>query len=269
MEAEKAFGNAGVYIEKLIENPHHIEFQIMADTHGDTVHIGERDCSMQRRNQKIIEECPSPMLTEKLRSKMGAAAVKLAEAVKYEGAGTIEFLLDDKGNYYFMEMNTRIQVEHTITEEAYGIDLVKEQIKVANGDSLSNFVRNAKLKYHAIECRINAEDPFNNFAPSPGRIDLYYCPGGRGVRVDSHAYSGYTVPPHYDSMIAKVIGMGTTRQNAIDRMRRALGEYIIRGIKTTIPFQDAILRDPDFVRGKYDTGFVARFLESGVAKLRH
>lgn len=271
MEADKAFGNSGVYIEKLIENPHHIEFQIMADSHGDVVHIGERDCSMQRRNQKIIEECPSPLpvMTEKLRAKMGAAAVKLAESVNYVGAGTMEFLVDDKGNFYFMEMNTRIQVEHCVTEEAYGIDLVKEQLKIASGDSLSSFVRNAKLKYHAIECRVNAEDPFNNFVPSPGKIDLYYAPGGRGVRIDTHAYAGYTIPPHYDSMIAKVIGLGTTRQHAIDRMRRALGEYIIRGIKTTIPLHDAIMRDPDFVRGKYDTSFVGKFLESGVARLRH
>ncbi|MES2572889.1 MAG: acetyl-CoA carboxylase biotin carboxylase subunit, partial [Verrucomicrobiota bacterium] len=268
MEADKAFGNPGVYIEKLIENPHHIEFQIMGDSKGDVVHIGERDCSMQRRNQKIIEETPAPLMTDALRKKMGTASVKLAESVGYVGAGTIEYLVDDKGNFYFMEMNTRIQVEHTITEEAYGIDLVKEQLKVAAGEPLSHFVRNAKLKYHAIECRVNAEDPFNNFQPSPGKIELYYAPGGRGIRIDSHAYAGYTVPPHYDSMIAKVIAMGTTRGNAIDRMRRALGEYIVRGIKTTIPFQEAILRDPDFVRGKYDTSFVGKIIESGVAKLR-
>ncbi len=199
---------------------------------------------------------------------MGAASVKLAESVGYVGAGTIEYLVDDHGNFYFMEMNTRIQVEHTITEEAYGIDLVKEQIKVAAGEPLSHFVRNAKLKYHAIECRVNAEDPFNNFQPSPGKIDLYYAPGGRGIRIDSHAYAGYSVPPHYDSMIAKVIAMGTTRGNAIDRMRRALSEYIVRGIKTTIPFQEAIMRDPDFIRGKYSTSFVGKIIESGVAKLR-
>ncbi|MDB6149853.1 MAG: accC [Chthoniobacter sp.] len=266
MEAEKAFGNSGVYIEKLIENPHHIEFQIMADGHGEVVHLGERDCSMQRRNQKIIEETPSPLMTEKLREKMGAASVKLARAVDYVGAGTIEYLVDDHGNFYFMEMNTRIQVEHCITEEAYGVDLVKEQIKVAAGEKLSSFIREAKLKYHAIECRINAEDPFNNFQPSPGRIDLYYAPGGRGVRIDSHAYAGYTVPPHYDSMIAKVIAMGTTRENAIARMTRALGEYMITGIKTTIPFQEAIMRDPDFLRGKYNTGFVGKIIESRVAE---
>jgi len=262
MEAEKAFGDPGVYIEKLIENPHHIEFQIMADSHGDVVHIGERDCSLHRRNQKIIEETPSPLLTPELRKKMGEASVKLAEKVNYVGAGTIEYLVDDHGKFYFMEMNTRIQVEHTITEEAYGIDLVKEQIKVAAGEKLSAWVRDAKLKYHDIECRVNAEDPFKGFQPSPGRLDLYYAPGGRGVRVDSHAYCGYTIPPHYDSMIAKVIAMGTSRDNAISRMRRALSEYIIRGIKTTIPFQQAIMHDPDFVRGKYDTGFVQRLIDA-------
>lgn len=268
MEAEKAFGNPGVYIEKLIENPHHIEFQVMADSHGDVVHIGERDCSMQRRNQKIIEECPSPLMTDELRAKMGESSIKLTKAVDYEGAGTIEYLVDNEGNFYFMEMNTRIQVEHTITEEAYGIDLVKEQIKVAAGEPLSHFVRNAKLKYHAIQCRINSEDPFNSFQPSPGTIDLYYAPGGRGVRIDSHAYAGYGVPPHYDSMIAKVIATGTTRENAIARMHRALGEYLIRGIKTTIPFQEAIMKDPDFIRGTYDTGFVGGIIESGIAELR-
>ncbi len=262
MEAEKAFGNPGVYIEKLIENPHHIEFQVMADMHGQVVHIGERDCSMQRRNQKIIEECPSPLMTPELREKMGAASIKLAESVGYVGAGTMEYLVDDHGNFFFMEMNTRIQVEHTITEEAYGIDLVKEQIKVAAGEHLSHYVRNAERKYHAIECRVNAEDPRNGFQPSPGKIELYYAPGGRGVRIDSHAYAGYVVPPHYDSMIAKVIAMGTSRDNAIARMRRALSEYLIRGIKTTIPFQKVIMHDPDFVRGKYDTGFVGRLIES-------
>jgi acetyl-CoA carboxylase biotin carboxylase subunit len=262
MEAEKAFGNAGVYIEKLIENPHHIEFQIMADSRGNVVHIGERDCSMQRRNQKIIEECPSPLMTDDLRMRMGEASVNLAKSVNYEGAGTIEYLVDNKGNFFFMEMNTRIQVEHCITEEAYGIDLVKEQIKVAAGEELSHYVRDAKRRYHAIECRINAEDPSNNFAPCPGKINLYYAPGGRGVRIDSHAYTGYTVPPHYDSMIGKIIAMGTSRENAIARMRRALGECILQGIKTTIPFQQAIMHDPDFVRGEYDTGFVAKLIDA-------
>ncbi len=266
MEAEKAFGNAGVYIEKLIENPHHIEFQVMADRKGDVVHIGERDCSLQRRNQKIIEEAPSPLLDAKLREKMGKASVKLAESVAYEGAGTMEYLVDDDGNFYFMEMNTRIQVEHTITEEAYGIDLVKEQIKIAAGLPLSHFVRDPVLRYHAIQCRVNAEDPFNNFQPSPGKIELYYAPGGRGIRIDSHAYAGYTVPPHYDSMIAKVIGMGTTRANAIARMDRALGEYLVTGIKTTIPFQQAIMRNPDFLRGNYNTGFVEKMIASRSAE---
>ena len=266
MEAEKAFGNSGVYIEKLIENPHHIEFQVMADSRGRTVHLGERDCSIQRRNQKIVEECPSPLMTEALRKKMGAAAVKLAEEVGYEGAGTLEFLVDDKGNYYFMEMNTRIQVEHTITEEAYGIDLVKEQIRIAAGEKLSPHMLDAKLRYHAIQCRVNAEDPFNNFQPSPGRIDLYYAPGGRGVRVDSHAYCGYTIPPHYDSLIAKVIAIGRTRGNAIGRLTRALGEYMITGVKTTIPFQEAIMRNPDFRRGEYNTGFVEKIIRSRAAE---
>ncbi len=267
-EAEKAFGNGDVYIEKLIENPHHIEFQIMADMHGNVVHIGERDCSMQRRNQKIIEETPSPIMTDEIRQRMGADCVKLAKEVGYVGAGTIECLMDDKGGYYFMEMNTRIQVEHCITEEAYGVDLVKEQIKVAAGEPLSHWMHNAKLKYHAIECRINAEDPYNHFQPSPGKIDLYYAPGGRGIRIDSHAYAGYTVPPYYDSMIAKVIAIGTTRENAIHRMRRALSEYILRGIKTTIPFQQTIMHDPDFVRGKYHTGFVAKLLEARAGEFR-
>ncbi len=267
-EAEKAFGNGDVYIEKLIENPHHIEFQIMADMHGNVVHIGERDCSMQRRNQKIIEETPSPIMTEEIRARMGADCVRLAKEVGYVGAGTIECLMDDKGGYYFMEMNTRIQVEHCITEEAYGVDLVKEQIKVAAGEPLSHWMYDAKLKYHAIECRINAEDPYNNFQPSPGKIELYYAPGGRGIRIDSHAYAGYTVPPYYDSMIAKVIAIGTTRDNAIHRMRRALSEYILRGIKTTIPFQQTIMHDPDFVRGKYHTGFVAKLLEARAGEFR-
>ena len=266
MEAEKAFGNPGVYIERLIENPHHIEIQVMADQHGDVVHLGERDCSIQRRNQKIVEECPSPLMTESLRKKMGACAVKLAESVSYVGAGTIEFLVDDRGSFYFMEMNTRIQVEHTITEEVYGCDLVKEQIRVAAGEALSSHIRDAKPRGHAIECRINAEDPFNKFAPCPGKIDLYYAPGGRGVRVDSHVYSGYTVPPHYDSMVGKLITTGSTRTNAINRMNRALGEYLIRGIKTTIPFQQAIMRNPDFLRGRYNTGFVEKFISSRAAE---
>src|SRR6266568_5604453 len=254
-EAEKAFGNEQVYIEKLIVNPHHIEFQIVADSHGHTVHLGERDCSIQRRNQKVIEECPSPLITPGLRKKMGAAAVKLAQSVGYQNAGTVEFLVDEKGNYYFIEMNTRIQVEHTITEEVYGCDLVKEQIHIAAGDKLSPHVAHATSRLHAIQCRINAEDPGKNFQPSPGRINFYYAPGGRGVRIDSHAYTGYSVPPHYDSMIAKVIAVGANRESAIARMRRALGEYLITGIKTTIPFLSAIMRNSEFRQGKYDTGF--------------
>ncbi|MBV9126563.1 MAG: acetyl-CoA carboxylase biotin carboxylase subunit [Verrucomicrobia bacterium] len=259
-EAEKAFGKADVYIEKLIVNPRHIEFQVFADSHGRVVHLGERDCSIQRRNQKIIEEAPSPFLTPELRKQMGHAAVKLAESVAYEGAGTLEFLVDDKGNYYFMEMNTRIQVEHTVTEEVYGCDLVKEQIRVAAGESLSAHIANAQPHAHALECRINAEDPERNFQPSPGRIDLYYAPGGRGVRVDSHAYSGYMIPPYYDSMIGKLITQGASRQSAIARMNRALGEYLITGVKTTIGFQQRVMRNPDFQRGHYHTGFLQALL---------
>jgi len=214
-EAEKAFGNGALYIEKLIINPHHIEFQVVADSHGQTVHLGERDCSIQRRNQKVIEECPSPLLSPALRKKMGHAAVKLAQSVGYVNAGTMEFLVDNEGHYYFIEMNTRIQVEHTITEEVYGCDLVKEQILIAAGERLSPHVAHAEPRLHAIQCRINAEDPEQNFRPSPGRIAFYYAPGGRGVRVDSHAYTGYVVPPYYDSMIAKLITIGATRASAI------------------------------------------------------
>ncbi|HEY1770694.1 MAG TPA: acetyl-CoA carboxylase biotin carboxylase subunit [Chthoniobacterales bacterium] len=268
LEAEKAFGNADVYIEKLIVNPHHIEFQIMADTHGNTVHLGERDCSIQRRNQKVIEECPSPLLSATLRRRMGAAAVKLAESVGYVNAGTMEFLVDAKGHYYFIEMNTRIQVEHTITEEVYGCDLVKEQIHIAAGEKLSPHVARPLARSHAIQCRINAEDPARNFQPSAGRINFYYAPGGRGVRIDSHAYTGYTVPPFYDSMIAKLIAVGATRDSAIARMRRALGEYLISGIKTTIPFHNAIMRNAEFREGKYDTGFVDRLMNSETFELR-
>ncbi len=264
LEAEKAFGNAAVYIEKFITNPHHIEFQVMGDEHGRIVHLGERDCSIQRRNQKIVEECPSPLMTEDLRKKMGDASIKLAESVGYYNAGTMEFLVDDDGNFYFMEMNTRIQVEHPITEEVYGCDLVKQQIQVAAGEHLSDYVVNAKPRHHSIECRINAEDPFNNFMPSPGQIELYYAPGGRGVRIDSHAYAGYPIPPNYDSMIAKLICTASSREAAIARMNRALGEYMITGVKTTIPFQQAIMRNSDFRRGKYSTGFIDRMLSDGL-----
>jgi acetyl-CoA carboxylase biotin carboxylase subunit len=268
MEAEKAFSNAEVYIEKLILNPHHIEFQIMADSHGHIVHLGERDCSIQRRNQKVIEECPSPLMNPGLRKKMGKAAVDLAKSVGYQNAGTIEFLVDEKGNYFFIEMNTRIQVEHTITEEVYGCDLVKEQIHVAAGAHLSPHVANAVPRLHAIQCRINAEDPANNFQPSPGKIVFYYAPGGRGVRIDSHAYTGYVVPPYYDSLISKLITIGATRTSAIDRMRRALDEYYVTGIKTTVPFHSAILRSAEFREGKYDTGFVERFMASETFEMK-
>ena len=262
MEAEKAFGNPNVYIEKLILNPHHIEFQIVADSHGRVIHLGERDCSIQRRNQKVIEECPSPIMTSGLRKKMGNAAVKLAKSVDYENTGTIEFLVDDNGHFYFMEMNTRLQVEHTITEEVYGCDLVKEQIRIAAGERLSPHVEHAQARLHAVECRINAEDPENNFQSSPGRINFYYAPGGRGVRIDSHAYTGYVVPPYYDSLIAKIITAGATRASAINRMRRALDEYYVTGIKTTVPFHAAIMRSGEFRDGKYDTGFVERMMSS-------
>jgi acetyl-CoA carboxylase, biotin carboxylase subunit len=257
-EAEKAFGNGDIYIEKLIDRPHHIEFQVIGDSHGRIVHLGERDCSIQRRNQKIVEECPSPLMDGKLRKVMGDCSVKLAQAVAYENAGTMEYLVDRQGNFYFMEMNTRIQVEHPVTEEVYGCDLVKEQIMIAAGAHLSEHIATAQPRSHAIECRINAEDPANNFRASPGTIDLYYAPGGRGVRVDSHAYSKYTVPPYYDSMIAKLICVGSSRESAIRRMTRALSEYLISGIKTTIPFQSEIMQHPDFMRGDFDTSFVEK-----------
>jgi acetyl-CoA carboxylase biotin carboxylase subunit len=264
-EALAAFGNGECYLEKLVINPHHIEFQVIADTHGNFVHLGERDCSMQRRNQKIIEECPSPLLTPELRARMGEASVNLIRAIGYENAGTIEYLVDASGeNFYFMEMNTRIQVEHPVTEEVMGCELIKEQIRVAAGEPLSCHVLNAQPRGHSIECRINAEDPFNNFMPSPGTIDLWYAPGGKGVRVDTHVYSGYSVPPYYDSMIAKLIVTGSTREIAISRMKRALGEFMIRGIKTTIPFQQEILAHPDFAAGSYDIGWVTRYLEERI-----
>ena len=256
-EAEKAFGKADVYFEKLIVNPRHIEFQIVADAHGRVIHLGERDCSIQRRNQKIVEEAPSPFLDDKLRQQMGKAAIKLAQAVGYQNVGTMEFLVDEKGGFYFMEMNTRIQVEHCVTEEVYGCDLVKEQIRIAAGDPISEHIAKATIRQHAIECRINAENPAANFQPSPGRIDLYYAPGGRGIRVDSHAYAGYVIPPYYDSLIGKLITSGSNRASAVARMGRALGEYMITGIHTTIPFQQEIMRNADFQRGSYHTGFVA------------
>src|ERR1041385_8672233 len=266
-EAEKAFGNGDVYLEKFVLSPHHIEFQIMADSRGHIVHLGERDCSIQRRSQKVIEECPSPLMTPALRKKMGSAAIKLDKSVGYENAGTIEFLVDQDRRFYFMEMNTRIQVEHTITEEVYACDLVKEQIRIAAGQPLSSHIAHAVPRLHAIQCRINAEDPARDFQPTPGRIDFYYAPGGRGVRIDSHVYTGYTVPPYYDSLIAKIITVGATRINAIDRMRRALGEYYITGIKTTVPFHAAMMRNGDFRDGNYDTGSLDRLISAGKLEL--
>ena len=265
-EAEKSFGNSGVYIEKFIENPHHIEFQILGDSKGNIIHLGERDCSIQRRNQKLIEETPSPLLEgkhKKLRPQMGKAAIKIAQAAEYTNAGTVEFIVDDKGKFYFLEVNKRIQVEHPITEEVTGIDLVKQQILVAMGEPLKLSQSDIKSTGHAIECRINAEDPWNDFRPSPGKIEMYYAPGGRGVRLDSHAYAGYTIPSHYDSMIAKLITYGTNRRDAMNKMNRALDEYIITGIKTTIPFQKAVLNDPEFCRGVYSTTFVGELLGGG------
>jgi acetyl-CoA carboxylase, biotin carboxylase subunit len=258
-EAEKAFGNGSVYIEKYIEKPRHIEFQILADSHGKVIHLGERDCSIQRRHQKLIEESPSPFLTPDLRKRMGKFAVKAAEAADYENAGTIEFLVDAKGNFYFIEMNTRIQVEHPVTEECTGIDLIKQQILVANGEKLAFDQSDVKFEKHAIECRINAEDPARNFVPSPGTIGLYYAPGGHGVRVDSHAYSGYNIPPYYDSMIGKLICYGRDRPTAIQRTYRALSEYLIRGVKTTIPLHKAIMCDPTFIEGKATTAYMEDF----------
>jgi acetyl-CoA carboxylase biotin carboxylase subunit len=269
-EAEKCFANSGVYIEKLIENPRHIEFQILGDSKGNIIHLGERDCSIQRRNQKLIEETPSPFLEgkyKKLRAQMAKAAIKIAQAAQYTNAGTVEFIVDDKGNFYFLEVNKRIQVEHPITEEVTGVDLVKQQILVAMGEPLKLSQSDIKFSGHAIECRINAEDPWNEFRPSPGKIEMYYAPGGRGVRLDSHAYAGYTIPSHYDSMIAKLITYGTNRRDAMNKMNRALDEYIITGIKTTIPFEKAILHDPEFCRGVYTTNFVGELLGGGRREL--
>lgn len=260
-EAEKAFGNGAVYVEKFVENPRHIEFQILADQHGNVIHLGERDCSVQRRYQKLVEEAPSPFLTPKLREQMGAEAVKLAKACNYQNAGTIEFLVDESGRFYFIEMNTRIQVEHGVTEEVTGIDLVKAQIEIAMGKPLTLTQKDVELKGHCIECRINAEDPARNFAPCPGTIKLYYAPGGNGVRVDSHVYGGYSIPPYYDSMISKLITKGRTREEAVSRMYRALDEYLIRGIPTTIPFSKAIMQDAGFQQGNVTTSFVGAFLE--------
>jgi acetyl-CoA carboxylase biotin carboxylase subunit len=256
-EAEAAFGNPAVYIEKFIEKPRHIEIQILADEHGNVIHLGERDCSIQRRHQKLIEESPSPIVTPELREAMGQAAVKGAKSVKYRNAGTIEFLVDKDGNFYFMEMNTRIQVEHPVTEMVYGIDIVREQIRIASGEKLGIKQKQIKPNGHAIECRINAEDPFNGFRPSPGKITALHFPGGFGVRVDSHIYQEYVVPPYYDSMIAKLIVHAKNRDEAIARMLRALDEFVIEGVHTTIPFHIKILNSPQFRSGvDYDTKYI-------------
>ncbi|MEC4803041.1 MAG: acetyl-CoA carboxylase biotin carboxylase subunit [Jaaginema sp. PMC 1079.18] len=255
-EAEAAFGNAGVYLEKFIECPRHIEFQILADSHGNAIHLGERDCSIQRRHQKLLEEAPSPILTPKLRQKMGNAAIKAAKSINYVGAGTVEFLLDATGNYYFMEMNTRIQVEHPVTEMICGLDLIAEQIRVAQGDRLSINQNQVQLSGHAIECRINAEDPDRNFRPHPGRISGYLPPGGPGVRMDSHVYTDYEIPPYYDSLIGKLIVWGPTRDAAIKRMKRALRECAITGVPTTINFHQRILETPAFLKGDVYTNFI-------------
>ena len=253
-EASAAFGNDDMYIEKLIEEPRHIEIQIIADQYGNVSHLSERDCSIQRRHQKLTEETPSPFMTSRLRKKMGKAAVKAAKFINYEGVGTIEFLVDNKRNFYFMEMNTRIQVEHPITEQVIDYDLIKEQIKVASGAKVSGNDYYPKL--HSIECRINAEDPSNNFRPTPGKITNLHLPGGHGVRVDTHVYGGYTISPNYDSMIAKIITTDRKRAEAINKMRRALDEFIIEGIKTTIPFHRKLMDDPNYIKGIYTTKFM-------------
>jgi len=257
MEAAASFGNDGLYIEKYIEEPRHIEFQIIGDQQGNVVHLSERDCSIQRRHQKLVEECPSPFMTKPLRKKMGAAAIKAGRSIKYEGLGTVEFLVDKHKNFYFMEMNTRVQVEHPVTEEVIDHDLIKEQIKVAAGIELKG--KNYEPKMHAIECRINAEDPYNNFRPSPGHITSFHTSKGQGVRVDTHAYAGYTVPPYYDSMIAKLICRAPTREECITKMKRALDEFIVEGIKTTVPFHKQLMRNEKFVSGDFDTSFMNDF----------
>ena len=253
-ESAAAFGNDGMYLEKLIEEPRHIEIQVVGDSFGKACHLSERDCSVQRRHQKLTEETPSPFMTDELRDKMGLAAVKAAEYIKYEGAGTVEFLVDKHRNFYFMEMNTRIQVEHPITEQVIDYDLIREQIMVAAGIPISG--KNYLPQLHAIECRINAEDPYNDFRPSPGKITVLHSPGGHGVRLDTHVYAGYTIPPNYDSMIAKLITTAQTRQEAINKMKRALDEFHIEGIKTTIPFHRQLMDHPDYVAGNYTTAFM-------------
>ncbi len=260
-EAEAAFGNAGVYIEKFIERPRHIEFQILADSYGNVIHLGERECSIQRRHQKLLEEAPSPALTPELREKMGDAAVRVAKSINYTGAGTVEFLLDKSGRFYFMEMNTRIQVEHPVTEMIAGLDLIAEQIRIAQGERLKLRQEQVVLRGHAIECRINAEDPDRNFRPSPGRISGYLPPGGIGVRMDSHVYTDYEIPPYYDSLIGKLIVWAPDRASAIQRMKRALRECAITGLPTTLSFHQKILENPAFVEGDVYTNFVEQMMK--------
>lgn len=262
-EAEAAFGNPGVYLEKFIERPRHIEIQILADNYGNVIYLGERDCSIQRRHQKLLEEAPSPVMTQELREQMGTAAVKAAQSINYTGAGTVEFLVDQSGNFYFMEMNTRIQVEHPVTEMITGLDLIAEQIRIAQGDKLSITQDQVKLRGHSIECRINAEDPDHNFRPHPGRISGYLPPGGNGVRIDSHVYTDYEIPPYYDSLIGKLIVWGPDRPTAILKMKRALREFAITGVPTTIGFHQKILDTPEFLRGEIYTNFVEQMMKRG------
>jgi acetyl-CoA carboxylase, biotin carboxylase subunit len=257
IEAAASFKNDGIYMEKFVEEPRHIEIQIAGDQYGNVCHLSERDCSIQRRHQKLVEESPSPFMTAELRQKMGEAAIKAASAINYESVGTIEFLVDKHRNFYFMEMNTRIQVEHCVTEEVVSFDLIKEQIKIAMGEKISG--RNYEPQMHAIECRINAEDPYNDFRPSPGKITVLHTPGGHGVRVDSHVYAGYVIPPYYDSMIGKLITVAQTREEAIDTMYRALSEYVIEGVKTTIPFHLQLMQNEDFRKGNFTTKFLESF----------
>ena len=257
-EAAASFKNDGIYMEKFVEEPRHIEIQIAGDQFGNVCHLSERDCSIQRRHQKLVEESPSPFMTVELRDQMGDAAIKAASSINYEGVGTIEFLVDKHRNFYFMEMNTRIQVEHCVTEEVINFDLIKEQIKIAAGHKVSG--RNYLPQMHAIECRINAEDPYNDFRPSPGKITVLHTPGGHGVRVDSHVYAGYTIPPYYDSMIGKLITVAQTREEAINTMHRALSEYVIEGVKTTIPFHLQLMENEDFQSGNFNTKFLEGFV---------
>lgn len=257
MEATASFKNDGIYMEKFVEEPRHIEIQVAGDQYGNACHLSERDCSIQRRHQKLVEESPSPFMTPELREAMGQAAIRAAEAIRYESVGTVEFLVDKHRNFYFMEMNTRIQVEHCVTEEVINYDLIKEQIKLAAGEKITG--NNYYPQMHAIECRINAEDPYNDFRPSPGRITNLHTPGGHGVRVDSHVYAGYVIPPYYDSMIAKLIAVAQTREEAINTMQRALSEYIIEGVKTTIPFHQQLMQNEDFRKGNFTTKFLEGF----------